>query len=204
LSGRRRKSRDGADRRSGAPLSYSVGVGTSFTQYRGSGFWTRDAALEAVLALLVVELEPVASDDEALESVLDAWTVQAVAGFTGCVSPGLDEHLTARPSLAAAVTAALKRIRDRLPPGGSFVVGSAALARRADRVCEGYVWSTPGAAPSWAGNVADAMHDLVAGCLPDVPGAFWFVDGDGRHTRPKQRPRDKRPPSKEDASHTAD
>jgi hypothetical protein len=104
---------------SGAPLSYCVGVGTSFTEYRGSGFWTRDAALEAVLALLVVELEPVASDDEALESVLDAWTVQAVAGFIGCVSPGLDEHLTARPSLAAAVTAALKRIRDRLPPEGA-------------------------------------------------------------------------------------
>jgi hypothetical protein len=173
---------------SGAPLSYCVGVGTSFTEYRGSGFWTRDAALEAVLALHVVELEPVASDDEALESVLDAWTVQAMAGFTGCVSPGLDEHLTARHGLAAAVTAALKRIRDRLPPRGSFEVRSAVLARRADRACEGYAWSTPGAAPSWAGNVADAMHDLVAGCLPDVPGAFWFVDGDGRHTRQKQRP----------------
>jgi hypothetical protein len=68
-------------------------VGTSFTEYRGSGFWTRDAALETVLALLVVELESAAGDDEALEPVLDAWTVQAVAGFIGCMSPDLDEHL---------------------------------------------------------------------------------------------------------------
>jgi hypothetical protein len=35
-------------------------VGTSFTEYRGLGFWTRDAALETVLALLVLELEPLA------------------------------------------------------------------------------------------------------------------------------------------------
>jgi hypothetical protein len=172
---------------SGALLSYSVGVGTSFTEYRGSGFWTRDAALETVLALLVVELGLDACGDEALESVLDAWTLQAVAGFTGCVSPGLDEHLAVRPGLAAAITAALKRIRDGLPPEGSIEVGSAALATRADRVCEGSGWSTPGAAASWVGNVADAMHDLVTGCLPGVPGAFWFVDGDGRHTRPKRR-----------------
>ncbi len=33
-------------------------MGTSLTEYRGRGFWTRDAALETVLALLVPELEP--------------------------------------------------------------------------------------------------------------------------------------------------
>jgi hypothetical protein len=170
------------------PLPYCGGVGTSFTGYRGSGFWTRDAALETVLALLVVELGPAACGDEALEPVLDAWTLQAVAGFTGFVSPGLDEHLPQRPGLAAAVTAALKRIRGRLPPGGSVEVGSADLARRADRVCGGHDWSTPGALASWTSSVADAMHDLIAGCLPDVPGAFWFVDGDGRHARPTRRP----------------
>ncbi len=69
------------------PLPYCGGVGTSFTGYRGSGFWTRDAALETVLALLVVELGPAACGDEALEQVLDAWTLQAVAGFTVFVRP---------------------------------------------------------------------------------------------------------------------
>ena len=172
----------------GALLSYSSSVGTSFTEYRGSGFWTRDAALETVLALLVVDLELTAREDEGLEPVLDAWTVQAVAGFIGCVSPALDEHLAARPGLATAVTAALKRIRDRIPPRGGVEVQSAALARRADRACEGIPWTAPGAAACWVGNVADAMHDLVAGRLPAVPGAFWFVDGDGRHARPQERP----------------
>ncbi len=40
---------------------------------------------------------------------------------------------------------------------------------------------------TWVGNVADAMQDLVAGRLPETPGDFWFVSGDGRHARRKQR-----------------
>jgi hypothetical protein len=35
-------------------------VGTSFTGYRDRAFWTRDAALETVLVLLALELEPLA------------------------------------------------------------------------------------------------------------------------------------------------
>lgn len=163
-------------------------MGTSFTEYRGCGFWTRDAALETVLALLVLELEPLARQNPDLDPILDTWTIQSVAGFGGCVSAGLDEHLTSQPGLAGLVTAALLRIRDRLPPGGSIEVTSPDLARRADRVCAGHSWSTPGALVTWTGNVADAMHDLVARRLPRTPGDFWFVDGDGRHTRPKQCP----------------
>jgi hypothetical protein len=49
-------------------------MGTSFTEYRGRGFWTRDAALETVLALLVLELEPLARQDPDLDPILDMWT----------------------------------------------------------------------------------------------------------------------------------
>jgi hypothetical protein len=59
-----------------------------------------------VLALLVLELGPAAREDEVLEEILDAWTIQAVAGFTGCMPPGLDEHLAGCPHPVAAVTAA--------------------------------------------------------------------------------------------------
>jgi len=175
--------------------SYRVDVGTSCTEYQGSGFWTRDAALEVVLALLVLELEPAAQGDEALEEILDVWTVQAVAGFTGCMSPDLDEHLAGRPGLMAAVTAALARIRDRVPAEGSIDVDSPALAERADRVCHGQAWYTPGAAAAWVGNVADAIRDLIEGRLPEVPGAFWFVDGEGRHAYPKHRDHERADPA---------
>ena len=163
-------------------------MGTSFTGYRGRGFWTRDAALETVLALLVLELEPLARQDPDLEPVLDTWTLQSVAGFGGCVSPGLDECLTSRPGLAALVTAALLRVRERLPAEGIIEVTSPDLARRAGRVCAGHSWYVPAALATWAGNVADAMHDLVAGRLPPPAGGFWFVDGDGRRIRPVRRP----------------
>jgi hypothetical protein len=86
------------------------------------------------------------------------------------------------------VTAALLRIRDRLPREGGVEVTSPNLAKRANRACEGNSWSAPGALVTWVDNVADAMHDLVAGHLPETPEDFWFVDGDGRHARRKQRP----------------
>ena len=80
-------------------------MGTSFVEYRGSGFWTRDAALETVLGLLVAELQPLCHGEDSLSSVLDHWTMQATAGFTGCVSADLDSNL-ADPGLRSHATAA--------------------------------------------------------------------------------------------------
>ena len=80
-------------------------------------------------------------------TVLDLWTLQSVVGFGGCVETGLDEHLTRQPGLASMVTAALRRIRDRLPAEGTIEIRSPDLARRADRVCEGHSWYMPGAFP---------------------------------------------------------
>jgi hypothetical protein len=159
-------------------------VGTSFTDYRGHGFLTRDAALETVLALLVLELGPLARQDPDLDEILDSWTIQSVAGFIGCVSVELDEHLTSHPALAAQVIAALEHIRAGLPADGLVEVTSPDLTRRADRACVGHPWHAPGALATWTGNVADALRDLVAGRLPMSDGGFWFVDGDGRHLRP--------------------
>jgi hypothetical protein len=80
-------------------------VGTSFTGYRGDGFWTRDPARETVLALLVLDLEPVARENGSLAEILDTWTVQAMAGFGGCVSPDVDEHLSRQPGMGPATPA---------------------------------------------------------------------------------------------------
>jgi len=72
-------------------------VGTSYVDYRGRGFWTRDAALETLLGLLIAELEPLSGGDQELGAVLDRWSLQATAGFNaeiisaeGGVSPQCD------------------------------------------------------------------------------------------------------------------
>jgi hypothetical protein len=85
-------------------------VGTSYVDYRGRGFWTRDAALQTVLGLLVAELEPLSRGDHVISSVLDRWSLQATAGFNGCVCAELDANLT-EPTLPSVVAAGLRRAR---------------------------------------------------------------------------------------------
>ena len=97
--------------------TYPFHVGTSFVEYRGSGFWTRDATLETVLGLLVAELQPLCDEEDKLSEVLDHWTLQATADFTGCVSADLDKNL-ADPSLRAHAIAALRHLLAALPADG--------------------------------------------------------------------------------------
>jgi hypothetical protein len=155
-------------------------MGTSFAEFRGSGFWTRDAALEAVLALLVVELQPLADDHPGLGEVLDAWTLQAVAGFTGCVSPDFDRHLV-DPCFLPTAVAGLRRVLAQLPAEGSAGVDDEGFARRAERICGGAVWTTPRALAGWVRQVTAALIDLLDGRLPSTGGELLFVDGEGRH-----------------------
>ena len=154
-------------------------MGTSFVDYGGSSFRTRDAALETVLALLVTELEPSAAGDEALSTVLDYWTLQAVAGFMGCISPDLDRCLADR-RIRLTVIAALGRIAAGLPPDGIAEADDAGFSRRADRVSGEGPWHVPGALVSWVREVTKALMDLVQGQITQPPDGSWFVDGDGR------------------------
>jgi hypothetical protein len=155
-------------------------VGTSFVEYRGCGFWTRDAALETVLGLVVCELEPVSEADGPLSAVLDGWTLQATAGFTGCVSPDLDANL-ADPRMRSLVVAGLRRILDGLPAEGLVQAVGIGFTARAQRVTEGGPWRYPSASATWVTEVGTAMPDLVEGELPATPAGRWFVDGLGRH-----------------------
>lgn len=160
-------------------------MGTSFVGYSGSCFWTRDATLETVLALLVTDLEPFTAGDEAFSAVLDYWTLQAVAGFTGCVSPDLDRCLADR-RVRLAVIAALARIAAGLPPEGTVEAGDAGFSRRAGRVCGEGQWRVPVALVSWVREVTKALEDLVQGRVTQPPGGSWFVDGNGRRLLPRR------------------
>jgi hypothetical protein len=159
-------------------------VGTSFVDYRGCGFWARDAVLETVLGLLVAELQPTSERDDALSAILDSWTLQATVGFTGCVSPDLDEQL-ADPSVRSLVIAGLRRVLAGLPADGLVNAADPGFIERAERVTGGGPWRCPSASATWVIEVGRAVLDLVEGDLPATPDDFWFIDGLGRRKLPR-------------------
>jgi hypothetical protein len=69
-------------------------MGTSFTEFNGKGFWTRDHLLEVWLGALVQEIDHLSSRFEWLTLVRQDWHLQAVVGFGGYVSPNLDRWVT--------------------------------------------------------------------------------------------------------------
>lgn len=159
-------------------------MGTSYVDYRGRGFWTRDAALETVLGLLVAELEPLSEGDVGLSAVLDSWSVQATACINGCVSADLEANL-AEPSLVPVVAAGLRRVLDRLPADGLVNAGDARFMQRAGRVSGGGPWRSPSALAPWVIQVAKALLELIEGELPATVDDLWFIDSAGRRKLPR-------------------
>jgi hypothetical protein len=91
-------------------------VGSSFTRYRGTGFWSRDASIELWLSLLAREARRLEDPPEWLRAAAEDWHLQATVGMCGCVSAGLDEYAPT-PERAAVVLElaerALAGLRDR-------------------------------------------------------------------------------------------
>jgi hypothetical protein len=82
-------------------------VGSSFTQYQGHGFWTRDAKIEIWLHLLVGAADRHPAPEPWLRRAVDHWRLQAAAGFQGCVDADLDELVgTAAPRLETLIAVA--------------------------------------------------------------------------------------------------
>jgi hypothetical protein len=68
-------------------------VGSSNLDYRGAGFWVRDFQAEVWLWLLADEAARLPDAPVWLADAREDWLVQATAGFMGCLSSGLDDHL---------------------------------------------------------------------------------------------------------------
>src|SRR5579871_4073365 len=123
-------------------------MGTSITHFKGHGFWLRDGVLATLLGLLVVDLDG-ATDDGWLNVTLDYWTLQAVAGFNGCMQPDLDWHLCdeSRRDLVLEVA---RPLPDRIPDDESLVLLSEDLFdQRASRVLGSTAWQRPQAVAGW-------------------------------------------------------
>ena len=158
-------------------------MGTSFADYRGCGFWNRDAALETILLLLVVDLQPESRNDDALGVALDWWTLQATVGYSGCVSPSLD-HKLADPRVRSLVIAGLRRILTGLPADGFVELADPGFSERAERVAAGVPWRCPYALATWVTEVGKALLDLVEGELPATSDDLWWVYDLGRYKLP--------------------
>src|SRR5437764_12773365 len=69
-------------------------VGSSFTEFRGRGFWSRDASIELWRTLLAREARQVEHRPAWLSKAAEDWHIHATAGMGGCVSARLDEFIT--------------------------------------------------------------------------------------------------------------
>ena len=89
-------------------------MGTSFTEFRGDGFWARDVALQVWLRFLTEEVDRSRDVPEWLKKARDHWDVQATYGFTGCMWAGLNEYITddtRRAIVEALAVRALEQLR---------------------------------------------------------------------------------------------
>ncbi|MGW5190539.1 hypothetical protein ACWEOO_14860 [Kribbella sp. NPDC004138] len=153
-------------------------MGKSKVDFRGQSFWTRDAAVSVVLALLVAELDPVTPSEPELDALLDRWALNAALCVTGAVDAALDDYVT-NDHIVELIHAAIPLIQDRLVGDALVVVTDPAFVRRAAAVGVDPLVEAPAALGSWVRKVLGALDELLAGQLPEVPGGYWWVDDQG-------------------------
>ncbi|MFJ7201222.1 MULTISPECIES: hypothetical protein [unclassified Streptomyces] len=135
--------------------------------YRGCGFWARDFQAEVCLHLLSEEAGHVADRPAWLDDARGDWEVQATAGFMGCVSSCLDEHLRVDPDRVAVVLGLSERVRQRLVQWAPAIPKDVVNA-----------FGTGGEAESFNSDLdtallvkfADAFISLLRGEIPAEPG----------------------------------
>ncbi|MEU8608266.1 hypothetical protein AB0C29_09715 [Actinoplanes sp. NPDC048791] len=82
--------------------------------YRESGFWVRDYQAEVWLYLLAREAGRISAPPAWLSDAGADWETQAAAGFMGCVSSRLDEHLGTESERVAVVLDLSERVLRQL------------------------------------------------------------------------------------------
>ncbi len=158
-------------------------VSTSWTEYRGQGFWCRDGMAEVWLALMVDELDERARQDTTWEDrwarqLRHQWYEQVTVIYRGLVASSLDDHLTIEPRRRAIVSL-MRELRDRIASGDGLpsprsvarMVGGAVFERDRGteqilRVADSFLWlldGSPMARPdddrSWQRALSEAMED---------------------------------------------
>jgi len=91
-------------------------MGSSFIEYKGFGFWSRDSYIESWLRTLLGELEKLPTPDPWHKALIDHWRTQIVLDG-GWMTIGLDRFLTDRAREQYILTLA-KRVLPLCEPLG--------------------------------------------------------------------------------------
>lgn len=86
-------------------------MGTSYVEYKGHGFWSRDKFLENWIHSLLGEMRELPNIEPWQVSLIQHWRIQAEIDG-GCMDLGLDEHLsdeTKRDTILALAKSSLRR-----------------------------------------------------------------------------------------------
>ena len=89
-------------------------MGSSYLEYRDTGFWVTDYQAEVWLYLLAQQARAMADAPSWLAAAATDWHTQATVGFMGCVSSCLDEHLQTDPDREAVAIDLSERALQRL------------------------------------------------------------------------------------------
>lgn len=98
-------------------------MGSSNLGYRDAGFWVKDHQAEAWLHLLAQQAQSIADPPPWLAAAGDDGHLQATAGFMGCVSSCLDEHLQTDPGREAVAIGLSQRALQRLTDWSPAIPG---------------------------------------------------------------------------------
>jgi hypothetical protein len=94
-------------------------VGSSFTEFRDYGFWSRDQFIEAWLRALAAECRKLEASEPWLAEACEHWELQATGIFSGWVHAMLDEFLTDADRVSL-ITSISERVKNNYPPGHSL------------------------------------------------------------------------------------
>ena len=142
-------------------------MGSSFTEYRGEGFWASDGAVQVWLAWLAREADASSSSPEWLRSLAAHWVYQATWGISGGISAGLDSHLDEgqrREAVVALAESALLSLRAIGP-----TIPAAALSDLAPDRSGGGTWTQAVETEKFC-SIGEAFVSLLKGQLKTEPG----------------------------------
>lgn len=86
-------------------------MGSSFTEFRGRGFWSRDGLLEAWLRVLSLQLGEDAAVPGWQHDLRDKLLLVSSGGMVGCIAPCLDEFITDEERVSVILRTSLATIQ---------------------------------------------------------------------------------------------
>jgi hypothetical protein len=98
-------------------------VGSSFTEFRERGFWSRDSSIEFWLVLIAREAKQLERAPKWLLDAAEDWHIQGTVGMGGCVSARLDEFAVT-PDQVAIILGLSERALEWLKSQGQMLPAS--------------------------------------------------------------------------------